>query len=101
MAQNVFITGGSRGIGAGGVLAFAQKRDNGAFVWPSSPAGGRGGAAARPGRAAFSQQGGYLRLEKLCLFCCGSCPRAFISLVWDSRYRSGGTPSCFLNTLVK
>lgn len=36
MAQNVFITGGSRGIGAAAVLAFAQKGDNVAFVWHSS-----------------------------------------------------------------
>ena len=36
MAQNVFITGGSRGIGAAAVLAFAQNGDNVAFVWHSS-----------------------------------------------------------------
>lgn len=36
MAQNVFITGGSRGIGAAAVLAFAANGDNVAFVWHSS-----------------------------------------------------------------
>ena len=36
MAQKGFITGGSRGIGAAAVLAFAQNGDNVAFVWHSS-----------------------------------------------------------------
>lgn len=36
MAQNVLITGGSRGIGAAAVLAFAQNGDNVAFVWHSN-----------------------------------------------------------------
>lgn len=36
MPQNVFITGGSRGIGAAAVYAFAQNGDNVAFVWHSS-----------------------------------------------------------------
>lgn len=36
MAQNVLITGGSRGIGAAAVLAFAKNGDNVAFVWHSS-----------------------------------------------------------------
>lgn len=36
MSQNVLITGGSRGIGAAAVLAFARNGDNVAFVWHSS-----------------------------------------------------------------
>ena len=38
MAQNILITGGSRGIGAAAVQAFAQNGDNVAFVWHSSQA---------------------------------------------------------------
>lgn len=36
MAQNILITGGSRGIGAAAVQAFAQNGDNVAFVWHNS-----------------------------------------------------------------
>lgn len=36
MAQNILITGGSRGIGAAAVQAFAENGDNVAFVWHSS-----------------------------------------------------------------